>query len=51
MAQVLNEAPLQLLTKAVAEVAARRKREPTEIRKYVRTLARVLVATRGGLWA
>lgn len=51
IAQVLNEAPLQLVAKAVAEVAARQQRKPAEIWRNVRHLARTLMATRGGLWA
>ncbi|UIF90970.1 helix-turn-helix transcriptional regulator [Cupriavidus sp. UYPR2.512] len=51
LAQVLDEAPLQLVTKVVAEVAARQHRKPAEIWKNLRTLARPLTATRGGLWA
>ncbi|AOZ08123.1 helix-turn-helix transcriptional regulator [Cupriavidus malaysiensis] len=51
LAQVLDEAPLQLVTKMVAEVAARRQRRPSEIWKNLRRLAQALMATRGGLWA
>ncbi|MGO4307808.1 helix-turn-helix domain-containing protein [Cupriavidus sp. RAF12] len=51
IAQVLDEAPLQLVTKVVAEVAARQQRKPAEIWKNVRSLAKSLMATRGGLWA
>jgi transcriptional regulator with XRE-family HTH domain len=51
IAQVLDEAPLQLVVKAVAEVAANRHRKPAEIWKNVRALAHTLSATRGGMWA
>jgi len=51
IAQVLDEAPLQLVTKVVAEVAARQHRKPSEIWKNLRSMARSLMATRGGLWA
>lgn len=51
LAQVLNEAPLQLVAKTVAEVAARQHRKPSEIWKNVRKIARTLMATRGGMWA
>ncbi|CAG9176517.1 helix-turn-helix transcriptional regulator [Cupriavidus pinatubonensis] len=51
LAQVLDEAPLQLVTKLVAEVATRQHRKPAEIWKNVRALAQGLMATRGGLWA
>jgi len=51
LAQVLDEAPLQLVTKVVAEVAARQHRKPAEIWKNLRALAQGLTATRGGLWA
>jgi len=51
LAQVLDEAPLQLVTKVVAEVAAKQNRKPAEIWKNLRMLARSLTATRGGLWA
>ncbi|REE93303.1 helix-turn-helix transcriptional regulator [Cupriavidus plantarum] len=51
VAQVLNEAPLQLVAKTVAEVAANQHRKPAEIWKNLRTLARTLMATRGGVWA
>jgi len=51
VAQILDEAPLQLVTKMVAEVAARQQRKPSDIWKNLRRLARSLMATRGGLWA
>ncbi|KWR90437.1 helix-turn-helix transcriptional regulator [Cupriavidus sp. IDO] len=51
VAQVLDEAPLQLVTKVVAEVAAKQHRKPAEIWKNLRRLAQSLTATRGGLWA
>ncbi len=51
VAQILDEAPLQLVTKMVAEVATRHDRKPTEIWKNLRRMARELTATRGGLWA
>lgn len=51
IAQVLDEAPLQLVTKVVAEVAAKQHRNPADIWKNVRRLAQSLMATRGGLWA
>ncbi|WP_236903809.1 hypothetical protein [Cupriavidus malaysiensis] len=51
LAQVLDEAPFQLVTKMVAEVAPRRQRRPSEIWKNLRRLAQALMATRGGLWA
>jgi len=51
VAQVLDEAPLQLVVKAVAEVAANRHRKPAEIWKNVRALAQTLTSTRGGIWA
>jgi len=51
LAQVLDEAPLQLVTKVVAEVAARQNRKPSEIWRNLRKLAQALAATRGGLWA
>ncbi len=51
VAQILDEAPLQLVTKMVAEVASRHDRKPTEIWKNLRRMARALMATRGGLWA
>ncbi|WP_020200628.1 helix-turn-helix domain-containing protein [Cupriavidus sp. WS] len=51
LAQVLDEAPLQLVTKVVAEVATRQQRKPSEIWKNLRKLAQALTATRGGLWA
>lgn len=50
LAHVLNEAPLQLVVRVVAEVATRRHREPAEIWRNVRVLAQRLDATRGGLW-
>ncbi len=51
VAQVLDEAPLQLVTKVVAEVAAKQHRKPADIWKNLRRLAQSLMATRGGLWA
>lgn len=51
IAQVLEEAPLQLVVKMVAEVAARQHCAPADIWKNLRTLAQGLMATRGGLWA
>ncbi|MGO4331980.1 helix-turn-helix transcriptional regulator [Cupriavidus sp. 2TAF22] len=51
VAQVLDEAPLQLVTKVVAEVAAKQHRKPADIWKNLRRLAQSLTATRGGLWA
>jgi transcriptional regulator with XRE-family HTH domain len=51
IAQVLDEAPLQLIVKAVAEVAANRHCKPAEIWRNVHSLARTLTATRGGMWA
>jgi transcriptional regulator with XRE-family HTH domain len=51
VAQVLDEAPLQLVTKVVAEVAANQHRQPSDIWKNLRRLAQSLTATRGGLWA
>lgn len=51
IAQILDEAPLQLVTKMVAEVASRHDRKPTDIWKNLRRMARELMATRGGLWA
>ncbi|WP_454753623.1 helix-turn-helix domain-containing protein [Cupriavidus necator] len=51
IAQVLDEAPLQLVTKVVAEVAAKQQRNPADIWKNLRRLAQSLMATRGGLWA
>ncbi|MDW3684113.1 helix-turn-helix transcriptional regulator [Cupriavidus sp. CV2] len=51
LAQVLNEAPLQLVTKVVAEVAMKQHREPADIWRNLRALAKALTATRGGLWA
>lgn len=51
VAQILDEAPLQLVTRMVAEVATRHDRKPTEIWKNLRRMARELTATRGGLWA
>ncbi|MGY2488220.1 helix-turn-helix transcriptional regulator [Cupriavidus sp. CP313] len=51
VAQVLDEAPLQLVTKVVAEVAAKQHRNPADIWKNLRRLAQSLMATRGGLWA
>lgn len=51
VAQILDEAPLQLVTKMVAEVASRHDRKPTDIWKNLRRMARELMATRGGLWA
>jgi len=48
LAQVLDEAPLQLVTKVVAEVDARQQRKPSEIWKNLRGLAQALMATRGG---
>jgi len=51
VAQVLEEAPLQLVTKVVAEVAAKQHRKPADIWKNLRRLAQSLTATRGGLWA
>ncbi|MDT6961298.1 helix-turn-helix transcriptional regulator [Cupriavidus sp. SZY C1] len=50
IAQVLDEAPLQLLVRAVAEVARKHGRKPAEIWKNVRSLARATTATRDGLW-
>lgn len=50
LAHVLDEAPLQLVCKVVAEVAAKRHRETTEIWKNLRRLAQTLNATRSGLW-
>ncbi|PLP99726.1 helix-turn-helix transcriptional regulator [Cupriavidus pauculus] len=50
VAQVLDEAPLQLVVKAVAEVARKHHCKPAEIWKNVRTLARITTATRDGLW-
>lgn len=51
VAQILDEAPLQLVTKMVAEVASRHDRKPREVWKNLRQMARALMATRGGLWA
>lgn len=51
VAQILDEAPLQLVTKVVAEVAAKQHRKPADIWKNLRRLAQSLTATRGGLWA
>ncbi|WP_042876482.1 helix-turn-helix domain-containing protein [Cupriavidus necator] len=51
IAHVLDEAPLQLVTKIVAEVAAKQQRNPADIWKNLRRLAQSLMATRGGLWA
>lgn len=51
IAQVLAEAPIQLVTKLVAEVAAKRQRKPAEIWRNLKRLAQSLMATRGGLWA
>lgn len=51
LAQILDEAPLQLVTRMVAEVAARQRRSPRDIWKQLRALARAIPATRGGLWA
>ncbi len=51
IAQVLDEAPLQLVVKAVAEVADKQHRKPAEIWKNLRSLAQSLTATRGGMWA
>lgn len=51
VAQLLDEAPLQLVAKVVAEVAANQHRNPAEIWKNLRRLAQSLMATRGGLWA
>ena len=51
LAQVLNEAPLQLVTKVVAEVAVNQHRKPADIWRNLRALAKALMATRGGLWA
>ena len=51
IAQILDEAPLQLVTKVVAEVATKQRRKPAEIWKNLRQLAHALMATRGGLWA
>ncbi len=51
LAQVLDEAPLPLITKVVAEVAMNQHREPGDIWRNLRTLASTLNATRGGLWA
>ncbi|WP_354687084.1 helix-turn-helix transcriptional regulator [Cupriavidus necator] len=50
LAHVLDEAPLQLVCKVVAEVAAKRQREPTDIWKNLRRLAQTLNAPRRGLW-
>lgn len=50
IAQVLNEAPLQLVVGAVSEVAINRHQQPSEIWENVRTLAQTLMATRGGMW-
>ncbi|MBB3010026.1 helix-turn-helix transcriptional regulator [Cupriavidus alkaliphilus] len=51
VAQVLDEAPLQLVTKVVAEVAAKQHRNPADIWKNLRRLAQSLMVSRGGLWA
>lgn len=51
IAQVLDEAPLQLIVKAVAEVAEKRHRKPAEIWRNLHRLAQASTATRGGLWA
>lgn len=51
VAQILDEAPLQLVAKMVAEVASRHDRKPTEIWKNLRQMARAVMATGGGLWA
>ncbi|MWL89962.1 helix-turn-helix domain-containing protein [Cupriavidus sp. SW-Y-13] len=50
VAQVLDEAPLQLIVKAVAEVAARHNRKPAEIWRNLHRLAASTSATRDGLW-
>lgn len=50
IAQVLDEAPLQLVVKAVAEVARKQDRKPAEIWSNLRELARATTATRDGLW-
>jgi len=50
LAHVLDEAPLQLVCKVVAEVAAKRHRETTDIWKNLRRPAQALNATRWGLW-
>jgi transcriptional regulator with XRE-family HTH domain len=50
LAQVLDEAPIQLVTKVVAEVAAKRQKKPAEIWRNLKRLAQSLTATRGGLW-
>ena len=51
IAQVFDEAPLQLVVKAVAEVANKQDRKPAEIWKNLRNLAHLTTATRGGLWS
>ncbi|WP_235844917.1 helix-turn-helix domain-containing protein [Cupriavidus agavae] len=50
VAQVLDEAPLQLIVKAVAEVAAQHGRKPAEIWRNLHRLAKATTATRDGLW-
>lgn len=51
IAHFLDEAPLQLVIKAVAEAAAKHQRRPEEIWRNIGKLALTTTATRGGLWA